>query len=78
LRLIRSLPSKRQSWRLFAIVSCWAFMGLLLSEILLLLVIQAPLAQLRRLAQLLPLLAENQYQQLRARLPILGRSPIPP
>ncbi|MCC8994689.1 MAG: EAL domain-containing protein [Candidatus Contendobacter sp.] len=52
-------------------------MGLLLSEILLLLVIQAPLAQLRRLAQLLPLLAENQYQQLRARLPILGRSPIP-
>lgn len=52
-------------------------LGLLLSEILLLLVIQAPLARLRRLAQLLPLLAENQYLQLRTQLPIVGESLIP-
>ena len=51
-------------------------LGLLLSEILLLLVIQTPLARLRQLARLLPLLAENQYRQLRTRLPILGKSPI--
>jgi len=51
-------------------------LGLLLSEILLLLVIQTPLARLLQLARLLPLLAENQYRQLRTRLPILDQSPI--
>ncbi len=44
-------------------------LGLILSESLLLLIMQTPVARLRRLAAVLPLLAENRYADLRARLP---------
>ncbi len=52
-------------------------LGLMVSETLLLLVIQTPLARLRKLAHLLPLLAESRYLQLRTQLPILDSSLIP-
>ncbi len=42
--------------------------GLILSEALLLVLLNQPLLRLRRIAHALPLLAENRYQDLRARL----------
>ena len=51
-------------------------LGLALSETLLLLLLRKPLSRLRRLAELLPLLAENRHVELRTRLPLLGRSPL--
>ncbi|NEV61963.1 EAL domain-containing protein [Thiorhodococcus minor] len=51
--------------------------GIVLSELLLLLIMQAPLRRLKRLAGALPLLAEKRYQDLRADLAQFGiaRSP---
>lgn len=43
--------------------------GLILSEGLLLVMLKQPLSRLRRIASALPLLAENRYRDLRARLP---------
>ncbi len=47
-----------------------AILGLVLSEGLLLLVMQTPLARLRRIAHLLPLLADARFAELRQGLPI--------
>ncbi len=44
-------------------------LGLIVSESLLLLVLHAPLARIRRLVATLPLLAENRFDTLRERLP---------
>lgn len=48
--------------------------GLVLSEGLLLLVMKAPLERLQRLAQQLPLLAEQRFEQLRGNIATLRRS----
>ncbi|MCF7989947.1 MAG: EAL domain-containing protein [Thiohalocapsa sp.] len=47
--------------------------GLALSEGLLLLIMRTPLSRLRRLARLLPLLAEQRFAELRERLPTTNR-----
>jgi diguanylate cyclase (GGDEF)-like protein len=52
-------------------------LGLVLSETLLLVVLHTPVSRIRRLVALLPLLAENRFQDLRDRLPMrrLRRAP---
>nr|WP_242482246.1 EAL domain-containing protein [Thiocystis violacea] len=51
--------------------------GVLLSEILLLVIMQAPLRRLKKLAQALPLLAERRYADLRAALIQFGVMRLP-
>nr|WP_242463885.1 EAL domain-containing protein [Thiococcus pfennigii] len=76
--IVNDISTQREAIRAATLGSILlGILGLVLSEVLLLMIMKGPLYRLRDLASALPLLAENRYADLRDRLPPHTRARMP-